>query len=42
MRVKKQTYMGVPAIALHMNDETNKVINNMHRMQEQEKEQTSI
>ena len=42
MRVKKQTYLGVPAIALHMNDATTKVVNKLHRMLEQEKEQARI
>ena len=42
MRVKKQTYLGVPAIALHMNDATTKVVNKLLRMQEHEKEQARI
>lgn len=38
MRVKKQTYLGVPAITLYMKDATKKVISKLRRMQEQEKE----
>ena len=41
MRVKKQTYMGVPAIELHMNNATTKVINKLRQMQEQETKQTA-
>jgi len=42
MRVQKQTYLGEPAIALHMIDNTTKVRNKLNRLQEQEKEQLNI
>jgi hypothetical protein len=38
MRVKKQTYKGLPAIALYMHDETVKIRDKLNRLSLKEKQ----